>query len=300
MNIYEKYKNWIDFTEIPIEPKTWLLLSGVVTIGMTTAMIIIFEFILGMSTLIPYAVGLATCILSFGYPYLKTESMLGEVEKNFSDALKQMSDTLKAGDTYESALKEVANSNYGKLSREMEIALIRLEEGDNFETALKGLSKRIDSRLVKRTITIIIESVKTGAGLSNLLDEIADDVKGVYKLKESRKANTTMQFMFMVVAGGLIAPLIFGEVTAITATFSQIGANVQSTINVSNAQTNFIYLLIQAYIIIEVIATSTMMAVIREGKVNKTVIYLPFLLLVAYITYYMSLYGAKLMLKGAF
>jgi flagellar protein FlaJ len=232
---------------------------------------------------------------------LKKESIIENIEKNFSDSLKQMADTLKAGDTYESALREVVESDYGRLSEEMGLALRRLEDGENLDTALSGFAQRIDSRLVKRTITIILDSIKTGASLAEILDEIAEDVRDFQRLKEDRKSNTTMQFMFMVAAGGFIAPLIFGEINAVVNNFSRISAQAMTADKIAAAAqtSNFIILLIQLYIIVEVVGSGTMMALIREGKINKSIIYIPLLLLVAFIMYYASSIVVKMMLAGA-
>ena len=245
--------------------------------------------------------GSAALVLTIGYPYMRKESIVDSIEYNFSDALKLMADTLKAGDTYESALREIVSSEYGRLSDEMGIALRRLEEGENIETALMGFSQRIDSRLIKRTIVILLDSIKTGASLSEILEEIADDVKATYRLKEDRKANTTMQFMFMIAASGFIAPLIFGEITAIMDIFAGVTMSVMDKgSKTSSAVPVFIFLLIQAYIIIEVIGSGIMMSVIREGKFNKSIIYIPMLLVIAYISYYAATIMVKIMLAGAF
>lgn len=231
---------------------------------------------------------------------MKKESIIDSIEKNFSDALKQMADTLKAGDTYESALREIVESDYGRLSEEMQLALRRLEDGENLETALSGFSDRIDSRLIKRTITIVLDSIKTGASLAEILDEIAEDVRDFQRLKEDRKANTTMQFLFMVASGGVIAPLIFGEINAVVNNFSKISAQALSPDQlIAATQTNnFIIMLIQLYLIVEVLGSGTMMSLIREGKLNKSIIYIPLLLLLAFVMYYASAFVIKALLNG--
>jgi len=298
---YDKYSDWIEFDKMKYPAPAWLAISIGATIGVAIISLILTTLILNETTLIPIAFGLATLVITIGYPYMKKESIIDNIEKNFSDALKQMADTLKAGDTYESALREVVESEYGRLSEEMELALRRLEDGENLESALNGFAQRIDSRLIKRTITIVLDSIKTGASLADVLDDIAEDVRDFQRLKEDRKSNTTMQFMFMVAAGGFIAPLIFGEINAVVNNFSKISAQALTHDQLAaSAQTsNFIILLIQLYLIIEVVGSGTMMALIREGKINKSIIYIPILLLVAFIMYYASSIMVKSMLAGA-
>jgi archaellum biogenesis protein FlaJ (TadC family) len=300
MNL-EEYGEWIKFSRMHYPMPVWIGLSIATTIFIIIISIIISYYFLQQATLLPLAFGIASLVLMLGYPYLRKESIIDSIEYNFSDALKQMADTLKAGDTYESALREVVNSDYGRLSEEMNISLRRLEEGENIETALRGFAERIDSRLIKRTMIILLDSIKTGSSLANILDDIADDVREIYRLKEDRKASTTMQFLFMVAAGGFIAPLIFGEVSAIMKIFSQITIGALEDANLAGTTVNvFIYILIQAYLIIEVVGSGIMMSIIREGKFNKSIIYIPLLLLVAFITYYVSTYVLELLLLGAF
>jgi len=297
----EIYEGWMEFDKMKFNPPTWILLGIATTIAVAVLSYILSIFIIREVTLLPYAFGFAALVLFMGYPYMKKESIINSIEKNFSDALKQMADTLKAGDTYESALREVASSDYGRLSEEMGEALRRLEEGENLETALGGFAAKIDSKLVKRTITIVLDSIRTGASLAEILEEIAEDVRDMQRLKEERKSNTTMQFLFMVAAGGIIAPMIFGEVNAVMETFARITLSTLTEAQkvAASKSSEFIVILIQVYIIIEVIGSGVMMSLIREGKINKSVIYIPLLILVAFVVYYLTAFGVRGMLAGA-
>ena len=300
-NIFEKYSRWIEFSQMHYNAVTWITLSVTLTIIIGVISWVLSLAIIREMTLLPFAFGAAVLILMLGFPYLKKESIINSIERNFSDALKQMADTLKAGDTYESALREVANSDYGRLSEEMDLALRRLEEGENLETALGVFSERIDSRLVRRTIIILLDSIKSGASLADILEEIAEDVRDLYRIKEERKSNTTMQFMFMVASGGFIAPLIFGEVNSVMSVFSAITTQALSAAQMTAASqtSNFMFVLVEAYLIVEVIGSGIMMSIIREGKVNKSIIYIPVLLLIAFIVYYASKFVIGTALLGS-
>ena len=300
-NLLEKYEEWMEFCGMKYNAVVWIALSIVIGLVVGFVSLILGGIILKEPTLIPVAFGMAIMVLLLGLPYMKKESIVANIEKNFSDALKQMADTLKAGDTYESALREVANSDYGRLSEEMALSLRRLEEGENIEMALRVFSDRIDSRLIKRTIVIIIDSIKSGSSLAEILEEIADDVRDLHKLKQERIANTTMQFLFMVAAGGIIAPMIFGEVNAVMGVFAKVTIQAISVNEAAVAMqtTNFIFMLIQGYIIIAVVGSGLMMSVIRQGKFNKSIIYIPILLLVAFLVYYGTKIVIGTMLAGS-
>ncbi len=299
--LYDTYAGWMEFSKIKYPPTAWIAIALVATAVVGFVSFILSALIIREVTLLPVAFAISALVLILGYPYMRKESIIDSIERNFSDALKQMADTLKAGDTYESALREVAEADYGRLSEEMQLALRRLEDGENLDSALSGFAERIDSTIIKRTITIVLDSIKTGASLADILDDIADDVRDYQRLKDERKSNTTMQFLFMIASGGVIAPIIFGEINAVVAGFSNIGSQtLNATEMAAAAATNGLILtLIQSYLIIEVLGSGAMMSLIRDGKLNKSIIYIPILLLMAFVVYYLSMTFIKGMLAGA-
>ena len=300
MDFMKEYNAWLKFSKMKFNAATWIPISVVLGVATGAILFFILNFLLQIVTIIPLAFGAAVGIMLLGFPYMQKEKIVDSIERDFSDALKQMADTLKAGDTYASALREIVNSDYGRLSEEMKIALRRLEEGENVETALRGFAERVDSRLIKRTIVIILDSIKTGSSLSDLLEDISDDVRELYRIKEQRKANTTMQFMFMIAAGGFIAPMIFGEVTAVMSMFSSLTFEAITASNQATQQMGvFIELLIQAYVFVAIVGTGLMMSLIREGKLNKSIIYIPLLLLAGYLMYYAATFAVRMLISGA-
>lgn len=243
-------------------------------------------------------------ILDFllGYPYWRYLKRTTAIEANLSDALKQMADVLKAGGTYEFALREVATSDFGPLTDEMEKVLRSLEEGENFENSMKLLQKNIDSRLVSRTVTIIIDSVRAGAGLADILEDIAEDVRETFRVDAERRTRTLMQSMFMFAAGAVVAPLIFGVVSALIVflieSSTSIGiASLQQLEQALFARDRITFLL-QAYIFIEILATSVMISLMREGRPGKSIIYLPILLFIAFFVFFIARIMATVLLSG--
>ena len=69
--------------------------------------------------------------------------------------------------------------------------------------------------MVKRSVTIIIDSVKAGAGLADILDQIADDIRDTNRINHERRSQTLMQVLFMVTAGAMVTPFIFGLISTI-------------------------------------------------------------------------------------
>ena len=59
-----------------------------------------------------------------------------------------------------------------------------------------------------------------------------------------------------------------------------------------------IILMLQVYIFIEVFASSAMIGLMREGKLSKSLIYFPILLLIAFLVHFASRIVATMMLLG--
>ena len=286
------YSAYLRSAEFSVDPVLWIIFSMLAASAMgfftwyLTSQVLFVKETLQISVLI----FLVVLDLLIGYPFFKAEQRLERIEEDLPDALRQMADTLKSGGTYEYALREVVNSDIGPLKKEINEVLKKLEEGENFETSLKTLSYNVDSRLIKRTVTIIIDSVAAGAGLANVLEEIAEDVRESHRIQKERKARTVLQVLFMFVAGGIVAPMIFGFVSTISRVLLNAASAAVSAERVaeSNNSLGIIELSVQGYLFIEAVATAFMIAVMREGKISKSIIYIPVLLCIAYISYLLA------------
>lgn len=299
--LLEKYQKYLKDSKIKVPAAQWISMG----IGASIAvLLVVLGLVLFLHAPIPIVFAFVLFIvildLALGYPYLTSTKRVEEIEKSFPNALKQMADTLKAGGTYEFALRELAASEFGPLKDEVEDALRKLEEGENFETALKGIGENVNSRLIRRTITVIIDSVRSGAGLADVLEDIAEDLREMHRINADRKAMVGMQVMFIIAAGAIVAPFIFGLTGALIdmliGASSSVGGIAAEEIAGAMAAKDAIILLTQGYIFVEVLASSLMIAVMAEGKVEKSVIYLPALLFIAYLCYF----GSYLVIGGMF
>ncbi len=292
MTPLEKYEYYMQQSNLDVPVMLWLAGSFVAALAVGlllffgSAVLKINEPLLGV---LGFAIVLDVMI---GYPYLKGRSRIEAIEANLADALKQISDTLKTGSTYEYALREVAASQYGPLTDEMKKVLRKLEEGENFENALLTLSHNIDSRLVSRVVTIIVDTVRAGAALADILDDISQDVREMNRIASERKTKTVLQVIFMLTAGVLVAPFIFGMVSVIIDFLLNASTKAQGTSGASleairNAR-DIVVFAVKSYIIFIVVCVALMMGIMRDGKVAKSLLYIPLLLLVAYAVFFVS------------
>jgi len=320
------YKEYLREIRWPFSPIKWLILSIVVAIGIAlTIWLILGVDVFKMSLMRPIHATIFSLIslvavldIFIAYPYLLSSRRISQIDNNLPDAFKQMADTLKAGGTFEYALRTVSTAEYGPLTEEVGLVLRRLEEGENLQNSLRGFANNVNSRVLKRAIDIILDSIAAGASLADILDEIADDVRATHRIIQERKSTTLMQVLFMIAAGVIVSPFIFGLVTAIveflmgqtlaiqaystTKANTIVGAQVSWFCMPSSFMTvtgpnvagywgcvkDTIAILLMLYIILEAIAVGFMTSMIREGNISKSFIYIPVFLFISYTVYYMS------------
>jgi len=290
---WEKYCEYLKQIKWKVKPLYWFsaaIILAVIVIAATIMLITLLQ--LKVSFILPIVLGLSVADLMIGYPYLLATKRIDSIEKTLPDALKQMADILKTGGTYEFALRELTQTISAPLKTEFENVLRKLEEGENIRIAMQSLPENIDSIAVKRATTIIVDSLEAGAPLSEILEDIAEDLRDNYRIKSERKSLTLMQALFMVVAGVIVAPFIFGMVAVI---IEFLVNTVVSSLTLTEAQKlsalairDTMSILFQIYIFFMVLAVSSMVAVMREGKLSGMIILAPILLLLAFIIYFLA------------
>ncbi len=299
---FQNYKKMLKDVKFKIPGSVWVFTSTVAAIGAAiTIFAVIALFELPISPLVAFVIFLVVLDTILGYPYMLAMKRINAIEEALPDALKQLADTLKAGGTYEYGLREIATAEYGPLSIEMENVLRKMEEGENMEDSLSSFTENIDSTLVRRTVAIINDAIKAGAGLADVLDEIADDVRALHRIGRERISGTMLQVIFIVVAGAVVAPIIMGMVTTVIELLITVSAGIVKTkfeIVQAIETKDMIVILMQIYLVIEVIAAGAMIALTREGKINKSLIYIPVLLLIAFVCYYLAVFASGLMIGG--
>jgi len=128
---------------------------------------------------------------------------------------------IKSGMTTDRALIMTARPEFGPLKKELANAGKEILAGKPIKHALLGITYHIKSKVLDRTIHLIIEGIESGGELSNLLQQTAEEIQSTKLIQDEIRANVLMYSIFIFFAAGIGAPLLFGISTHLVGTIGQ-------------------------------------------------------------------------------
>lgn len=115
-------------------------------------------------------------VIYLRYPTIIAGKKGERVNKSLVFALKELYLQIISGVTLYDAIKHVANSDYGEVSRELRDAVKRIDTGTSMQAALEDLAENTKSDYLKRTIWQLINTMKAGGTIKGAVKTIINDL----------------------------------------------------------------------------------------------------------------------------
>ncbi|AIF68531.1 hypothetical protein PAP_00420 [Palaeococcus pacificus DY20341] len=209
-----------------------------------------------------YGVGAFVAVfggIGFFYPYWRTAKRIEEMEQMIPDAFFYLASSLRAGISFSEALEELTTARFGALTEEFKKTVSEIKKGRPTIDALKAFAFRNrKSKVLYRSMMIVIEAFERGAPMADVLVSVANDVREILRIQRERKSSTGMQTMFFMVASGVVGPIILGIVPQIIE--AMIAANTFTL------PLDSIKLILMGFVALQAIVSGLGIGVIREGK----------------------------------
>jgi pilus assembly protein TadC len=278
---YEKLRRYYNSTGFKLSFPAFIAAIFIVSVFAGAMLFIIFGDIL--TAFIGFC---AFLTLSVVFPISIRSGRIDNIETNLPDALKHMAAILRAGGTTEDALEEVGNSDYGPLSADIRKGLIELREGKPFDEVLQAIALETGSPLFKRTVTIVVDAKRAGAGLSDVMEAIADDARDMIRIQRERASKTTMPVLFLYTSSLALAPFIFGFTLTIVCF---IGSGMTSALGGTALSIAPLKSFVVVFIGIQTTIAMLAIGIIKEGRPIKYLPRVPFMILISLVVYNMGL-----------
>jgi flagellar protein FlaJ len=300
-----RYFKWLEanllYAGMGVNPEKFAMLSLLYSISIPVFIFSILAMI-GLGTVSLLALVLIPILLIIFNMYVV---LLGDRRGNFAesvlpDALQLMSANIKAGLTPDKALLFAARPEFGILEKEIKFAASKAIAGEPLEDALIALGSRIKSRIINRTFTLIVEGMKKGGEIASLLEKTSEDIRDMKILKKEVAAQVGMYVIFIFIAIGFAAPILFAFSSHLVQTMTNIGSqlSLRGTSNYSplgaikmkpvEIDPGFLRTFTLLTLSISSIFGSMLMGLLQDGKEKAGIKFIPILLILNISIYFLA------------
>jgi archaellum biogenesis protein FlaJ (TadC family) len=171
-----------------------ILLTGGQRVG---GLILLSSLVIGV---IPYGV----------FSFLKNRK-IRKIEKQFPDFLSDLAESKRGGMTLLKSFESAKENDYGELDPQIERIYQELSWGIPFPEVMQRFSRRMsDSVVIQESISIIIQSFKSGGDITGTIETVADDSARLRKVVKNKNAQLQQQLFIMYVIFFLFIGITIG------------------------------------------------------------------------------------------
>jgi len=139
----------------------------------------------------------------------KKKARLNKLNEQISDCLTVMTNSLRAGYSFQQALDLVAREMNGPLAIEFRRTLREINFGNTTEQALMNLVQRAESNDLELMLTAVLIQRQIGGNLAEIFDNISNSINDRIRLKSEIKT-LTAQGRISGLMIGLLPVALFG------------------------------------------------------------------------------------------
>jgi flagellar protein FlaJ len=270
----------LNSAKILFSAKEWIGLFSVIGL---------FFFVLGalIHSLLAGALLYLVCLgLMIQVPRFKAGRRRNSIVEVLPDVLHHMSVSMRTGLVLESVIQEIAEAEYGPLSEEFHQVVFELKKGRPLKEALIGFSRRMDSKEIERAIRLLLEGVESGGPISEVLDEVSEDMRAVKTIQRERKSMTAQQISFLALASLLAAPFVMGVVATLPTIMAGVAGGIEEAA-FPLEEIQRVVKILSFYVVAQAVSASIMIGVVMYGNFRKGLKFTIPMAIVAYAIFFM-------------
>jgi flagellar protein FlaJ len=237
---------------------------------------------------------LFTEALMIAIPRMQADKRRAEIEEMLPDALHHMAVSIRTGMVLEAVIQEIAEAEYGALSDEFAQITLEMRRGRPLKDALLAFSRRTGSKQIERAMRLLLEGIESGGPISDVLEEVSEDIRAVRMIQRERKSLTSQQVSFLAMASLMAGPFVMGVVGALPTIMTQAMAGTGGAEQFPLEEINSIMTALSFYVVAQAISGGIMMGVVMYGDFKKGFKFALPMGVVAYIVFW----GVKSIMPG--
>ncbi len=136
------------------------------------------------------------------YEFLRLRKVR-KIDERFPDFVRDLAESRRAGMTFTKAIMYSSRGNYGPLTPEIQKIANQISWGSSVDNALRAFAKRVNTKLIDRTISLIIEASRSGFNVADLLDAASKDARELKLMEGERRAGMLSYVAVIYVSMGV-------------------------------------------------------------------------------------------------
>jgi len=125
---------------------------------------------------------------------------ISKIDSIFPDFVRDLAESRRAGMTFTRAILFASKGHYGILTPEIQKISQQVSWGGSVTDALLAFSQRVNTKSIRRTISLIIEASNSGGNVADVLDVAAKDAREIKMLEAERRTNM-MSYVVVIYVG---------------------------------------------------------------------------------------------------
>ncbi|MCK4327723.1 MAG: type II secretion system F family protein [Candidatus Diapherotrites archaeon] len=172
------------------------------------------------------------------------------------------------------ALVEELSEGDSPLAREFGKAHMQVANGVPVDEALEAMIDSNDSRLLKRAVGLVLQGYRTGANMGDALRETAEEISGVAEVVREQAATTAIEKYTLLLAGGVIVPLILGALVSMVGSLDFVGLADMGLGPANPGEMLASALLGSQFYIVEYAVLASLFVAYQENSTEKAIVYI--------------------------
>ena len=310
--IREHFKLLIKQTDVKTDPDA--LIGFVVIFGLGLSLFFSFITASVFNTnviILTLLIFIIYIVIIYMLLLVRSKKKSSQIEAALQDALQLMSGNLRAGMTTDRALLLSSREEFGALKYEIDIIGKEITSGKEIEQSLMNMTKRVRSSRLEKAIYLIVSGLKAGGELAALLDQTAENLRNEKVVDEKVRSNILLYIIFIFIAVGFGAPMLFGLSSYLVEIMTVNLANVEIPVTAQTSSlplaltkvsisVDFVVKFAMITIVMSCIMGSFIIGLIAKGNVRDGFKYIPILLLISMTVFFGSRFLIKNLLSTVF
>ncbi|MDD5022945.1 MAG: type II secretion system F family protein [Candidatus ainarchaeum sp.] len=301
MNYREKIQKMLDNADLPTTASSFsrkMFAYGFIFGVIAVAFAIFYNQEYLLSSIIGLGTFICFQIIVYAWLIIKANERIAKIEDVLPDFLALMSSNIRSGLTPDRAFLLSARKEFGPLANEIDMAAKETIAGKPFTEAFMSMTLRIQSETFAKTVRLIVEGVRSGGNLSELLDNTALDIRRFKSIRKEVSATVLVYQLFVFAAAGFGGPALY----AVALFLIEMVAGLKEKIHIdpavaaqmplvqgtSTISIETVFLFALASMAITSFFGSLTAGVISKGKESEGIMFIPVLLFASYAVFFVT------------